>query len=307
MHEVELQTPTDILTILQDPELRSYEYPKLISLGRRLISEFYDTDLRAQFLKLIEVRKIQIQMRQDPFEANYPNKNKPLLLDKPVHLFTQPNEQQFKLDVNVFSKGLLLPGQIGLGKSNALKHLIPQLIKVGSSVFIFDPKGTLIKAESFRDIPTLFLNWKELQLAPLQKPMSIDLRSWISTLVEVLGNNGNLIASKTLLLDSLVSLFMQNKQPIMSDWLTLINSIDARTSSRKNYYKDAIQLLLKEARHSLGEVIEYQESNLIEQLIKFRGAVSIQTSGLSPKMSTLLCSLIIMPIYIEREHNWLNL
>jgi len=295
----------DVIELLQRGELRWGESPQAVRAARRVLRRPDDSQAQSRFAKKLNERLRAFAASMNPaFHGNYPSPGSlPRVERKQIPLALLPTGDWLSISLEAVKRNVVVCGSTGAGKSNVLKGTIASIVDGGGTVIGFDKKGKgeLIDCESSSKLPVHVWHWSELRVAPLQPIDGIPLNYWANVVVSLLSSQWSLIASTTLMME-LVHEFYNS--PGSKTWDALVGkAVSFKPESfRSQQYRDVLIRNLKSVLFSFGEVINYEESNMLELMSQSKGCCHvILTDGLPPEHANLLASLFLVRDYEYRR------
>lgn len=195
------------------------------------------------------------------------------------------------------TRGTLVLGPIGGGKSTWLAGRLPEIARAGGVGLVYDVKGegdvvdkkTILNDKS---LSVRIWRWDELRFNPLQNP-GVPTWYWANCISSVLSAQWSLIASTTLLQELLSEWY---EQPGAKTWEGLISRAENfKPSSRRSLeYQDVIVRNLKSYHYAFSNVFRVEESDLVEKMTQQKGCLHvILCNGLPTDCASFLAAMIV--------------
>jgi len=301
-------SPSQIVSALQNPDLRFQDDPTGMRLARQLLRNPNTPRLQRWFAHRLNGRLSSALNSATPaWHANLP---RPRSLASPqpgfVYLACLPTGDWMVMPVSSLTRNLGMFGAAGSGKSNWLRGFIPQLMLNGVGVLAWDAKGKgeLVDSSLFKTLGLkLYVwRWQELRVAPLECPRWLEVSYWANLLVSLFSSQWSLFTSTTLLLELIHEFFHAPGQRTF-DRLILTAEAFKASSYRSEQYKDVLVRNLRMIFHAFGrEVINAESSNMIDLMTREKGACHvILTDGLPAECASLLASWFLLRDYEYRR------
>jgi hypothetical protein len=299
---------SQVITALQNPELRFQDDPTGIRIARQLLRNPQNHSLQRWFeYKLTRRVSAAVSASNPAFHANYPPpRSLPLPQLGFIYLCYLLSAGWLVMPVESLTRNLGVFGSAGSGKTNWLRSFVPQLLMNGVTVIAFDAKGKgeLVDSSLFRRLGLrLYVwRWQELRLAPLECPPWLEVSYWANLLVSLFSSQWTLFASTTLLVELIHDFFQSPGQRTFDRLIAKAEAFKAQ-SYRSEQYKDVLVRNLRMIFHAFGrEVINAESSNMIELMTRDTGACHlVLTDGLPVECASLLASLFLLRDYEYRR------
>lgn len=297
-------SPEEILHICRDENLRWQYDSRAIRIAKKLLRHPDNVNKLQKFNKVYSRKIKQALNANNPFYGNYPPKDYLLpLKNGRIPLGFLPTREWLSIEAEALRRNMIVCGPAGGGKTNFLKGTIRAILNAGGTVIAFDRKGKCEIGDCAmligRDSNVHVWHWEELRLSPLKPVEGISLSYWTNLIVSLLSSQWSLIASTTLLMEIVHSLYKDGN----ATWDKLIGMAAAfkGESYRSEAYRDVIVRNLKSTYFAFGEVINAAESNVIDILTREKGCHIILTDGLLPEHASLLTAFFLIRDYEYRR------
>ena len=302
-------TPDEAIAILQSPEIMAKHDPKIVKLIR-LVQSFPAREHAALLRREIRVRFLVHRANSNPFFENAPSRGElPELKQGRVPLLTMETGGVLSVEVglNGTAKNIITAGPTGSGKTNWLKALL--LAAAGQAIIVvFDRKGDLapvVEYEQPGDV--VLLEASDLKLAMFQPPPGMAVVDFISIMTEMLARNLSLIASRRLISDTLMYLFTkkgkggEQHKVCLSEVVEHLERMKVHAMSRLGQYREAVLYALKDLHRRSSGILDYSESNFLEQVFSQRRTLIIDCGNIAVDHLSIIVSLFYMYIYESRR------
>ena len=303
--------PEEAEAIRQAPAMLVKHDRKIANLVHLL--QFSPTREHAKMLRNeIRVRFLVHQANPDPFLENALSRGEiPELKPSRIPLLALETGGVLSIEVGIrgTAKNIITTGS---GKTNWLKALL--LAASGQAiVVVFDRKGDLapvVEYEQPGDV--VLLDASDLKLAMFQPPMGMAIPDYVSIMTEIVARNLSLIASRRLLSDALTFLFTKKGKDGGQSTVGLCQVVEhlegmkLHAMSRLGQYREALLYALKDLHRRSGGILDYRESNFLEQIFSRCRNFIIECGNIPVDHLSIIVSLFYMYIYETRRISGTN-
>jgi DNA helicase HerA-like ATPase len=241
----------------------------------------------------------------DPFVLRYP----------PKGALPQPSPDRLALcglptgDVLSISKANELNLHVGIfgasggGKTNMMRILAAQCLNDAISVVVLDSKEDFTACSSLRRENVRVLAVDGIPLALLQPPPEQTISEFVDNFSDIFARSLGIYASRLYLIDQLHALYQQTPHPSYRQLLSLVE----KERPERNYgsiadYRERILAFGKLIHYSLGDVVDYANSDALDEIFSHRGVTVIRCSQLSNAVRTFYASYLLNYIFQRRRN-----
>jgi hypothetical protein len=314
---------TKLLEIEQELRDRNLLYsPKVQSLMKvaALGTEYNKRWARNKLERILEAERIMDMRTGDVFRPLAP----PQLIGKgDLHLYNQVDGHEWRIPHNALTRGMLLTGPQGGGKTRLLIWIVKQLCGLDPPVpfLILDPKQELKYWAEYLGAEYIDISDISIDLSP---PPGLEYKAWLLSLMPQVGELVGVIYGVDILQDAANICIEQRRKYIeatgqsteisLKDILQAIAFVSDTHSGRRSGYREAVATALSRILNSSGNLFACRKGIDLRDLfsrnvtlgcraltddfaIKFLGLYLLdwlyESSRLEPPTDTLKSALIL--------------
>lgn len=300
-----------ILRALQDPANRMMDTPE-----DRTLASVYMHDPTPEHAAMVcarlETKATQhAGLREDPFRANYPPANTPLVGGASLWMGAMPTGEGLPRPLAAVSKGVVCIGPPGTGKTTWNQQFVTQATlsrekhNLPISVIIFDEKKTYRHLADWPGVSDslIRLTIDDIPIALGQPPPGVDADTWHNELVEVFASSFRSLSAPRLLRKIVAELASAKGS---GEWFSLAALVAAiehyrpQPGAREAQYKDALLGSLTSLRAGT-RMFDHVRSNALECLLTVPRTVILENEHLGPDELCFAISLMARWVYQWRR------
>jgi len=206
----------------------------------------------------------------------------------------------FGLSREELNQHVLITGRSGCGKTTLIMQIIRELLRNSIPFLVLDYKM------DYRHLVKIYpqlvvINWKDLQINPLEPPPSVSFQEWKQQFLNIFGHvQGIWHGSTQYLLEAIDASYEEKKRtPKIEDVYEKV--VEAKETSRKmQEYASVVETRLYGMLSKLGEVVKNEKTLIdVEKLLQM--PVILELHGLGRDESTFLALWFFYWIYAYRR------
>ena len=296
----------EIFNIQTHPKLRMGDIPATGLIASNLMIDPNDEHLRELYGHCVNAQMAKALENEDPFIENYPVKTSRKPDSESIILGTMPTGDDVFMEKDAPFRNIGVIGPTGVGKTELIKAIAPQLPRLGYRVLIFDRKHNsglrdMAVHPLLKGIEVLVLKTEDLRIDLLDVPPGADEFITGQYLSNLISKNFRLSGYGRLVMQLIHDGMVERRQGNLRSFRGLLNKVRRKKAAYNTWSYQAISVVTSIFDYIMNQscgIFDVARSDFVKRLFDKPGITIIELELEAP-LFVLVASYISIWRYLS--------